>query len=115
MLGVQLQGLPEMNLENVVLENIRMEADYGMTCSDATGVKIKNLTLITKKTPVVDFKDSRDVTVDGLYTQSVVFPVIQVSGPATANTVLKNVGLTNPDKQMLIGNEVPENAVKMVK
>lgn len=115
MLGVQLQGLPEMNLENVVLENIRMEADYGMTCSDATGVKIKNLTLITKKTPVVDFKDSRDVTVDGLYTQSAVFPVIQVSGPATANTVLKNVGLTNPDKQMLIGNEVPENAVKMVK
>jgi polygalacturonase len=115
MLGIQLQGLPEMNLENVVLENIRMEADYGMTCSDATGVKIKNLTLITKKTPVVDFKDSRDVTVDGLYTQSAVFPVIQVSGLATANTVLKNVGLTNPDKQMLIGKEVPENAVQVVK
>jgi len=115
MLGIQLQGLPEMNLENIVLENIRMEADYGMTCSDAAGVKIKNLTLITKKTPVVDFKNSRDVVIDGLYTQSAVFPLIQVSGPATANTVLKNLGLTNPEKQLLLGKEVPKNAVQLVK
>ena len=115
MLGIQLQGLPEMNLENIVLENIRMEADYGMTCSDAAGVKIKNLTLITKKTPVVDFKNSRDVVIDGLYTQSAVFPLIQVSGPATANTVLRNLGLTNPEKQLVLGKEVPKNAVQLVK
>jgi len=113
MTGIFLQGLPEMNLENVQLENIHMEADNGLICSDATGVKIKNLTLITKKTPVVDFKDSRDVIVDGLYTKSAGFPVIQVSGPATANTILKNVRLTNPDKQMLIGKEVPKNAVQV--
>jgi len=115
MLGIQLQGLPEMNLENIVLENIQMESDYGMTCSDAAGVKIKNLTLITKKTPVVDFKNSRDVVIDGLYTQSAVFPLIQVSGPATANTVLRNLGLTNPEKQLVLGKEVPKNAVQLVK
>jgi len=39
LLGIQLQGLPEMNLENVQLENIRMEADYGLTCSDVSGVR----------------------------------------------------------------------------
>jgi hypothetical protein len=115
MLGIQLQGLPEMNLENVQLENIRMEADYGLTCNDASGVKIKNLTLITKKTPVADFKDSKDVDVDGLFTQADVFPIVKVSGSMTGNTVLKNLGLTNPEKQMIIGKEVPKNAVHLVK
>ncbi|MBV5314638.1 MAG: right-handed parallel beta-helix repeat-containing protein [Prolixibacteraceae bacterium] len=115
LLGIQLQGLPEMNLENVELENIRMEADYGLTCADASGVKIKNLTLITKKMPVADFKNSKDVVVDGLITQSDVFPLIQVSGPATANTVFKNLGLTNPEKQLVLGKEVPKNAVQLVK
>ena len=113
LLGIQLQGLPEMNLENVVLENIRMEADQGLVCSDATGVRIKNLTLITKKTPVLDFNNSRNVVVDGLYTQSGVFPLIQVSGQATSNTVLMNLDLTNPEKQILIGKEVPKNAVQV--
>ncbi|MBA4411194.1 MAG: glycoside hydrolase, partial [Odoribacter sp.] len=112
--GILLQGLPEMNLENIGLENIRMEAVHGMTCSDATGVKIKNLTLITKKTPVADFKNSKDVIVDGLYTQAAVFPLIQVAGPMTGSTILKNLGITS-DKQMIIGKEVPKNAVRVVK
>ena len=93
LLGIQLQGLPEMNLENVQLENIKMEADYGMTCSDATGVKIKNLTLIAKKSPIVDFKNSKDIVIDGLYTQSSDSPIVKVAGSRTGSTVLKNLGI----------------------
>jgi polygalacturonase len=115
MLGIQLQGLPEMNLENVQLENIKMEADYGITCSDATGVKIKNLTLITKKTPVADFKNSKDVFVDGLFTQSDALPIVKVSGSMSGSTVLKNLGITNSEKQIIIGKDVPKNAVQLVK
>jgi len=113
MTGIFLQGLPEMNLENVQLENIKMEADYGLICSDATGVKIKNLTLITKKSPVVDFKDSKDVVIEDLNTQSANFPVIKVAGSMTKNIVLKNLSIT--DKQILIGNDVPKDAVNLVK
>jgi len=115
MLGIQLQGLPEMNLENVQMENIRMETDYGMTCNDASGVKIKNLTLITKKTPVADFNNSKDVVVDGLFSQADVFPIVKVSGSMTGSMVLKNVVITNPEKQVVIGKEVPKNVVQLVK
>ena len=115
MLGIQLQGLPEMNLENVQMENIKMEADYGLTCNDASGVKIKNLTLITKKTPVADFNNSKDVVVDGLFSQADVFPIVKVSGSMTGSMVLKNVVITNPEKQMVIGKEVPKNVVQLVK
>jgi polygalacturonase len=113
MLGIQLQGLPEMNLENVLLENILIEADRGMVCNDAMNVKIKNLTLITKSTPVVDFNNCKDVVVDELLTKAYVFPLIQITGLSSDKMVLKNIGITNPEKQIVTGKEVPRNTVKI--
>jgi len=113
--AIVLQGLPEMNLKNIQLENVLIESENGLVCSDATGVKIKNLTLITKKTPVADFKNSRDVSIDGLFTSSVVSPLFKVSGPSTGSIVLKNIKLTNPEKQLIVGKEVPQNVVQVVK
>jgi polygalacturonase len=115
MLGIQLQGLPEMNLENVVLENIRMEAENGMTCGDAKNVKITNLTLITKKTPVIDFSNSQDVLIDGLVVKSSGTPIVKVGGSSSGNILFRNSGIANPEKQMVVGKEVPKNVVKVVK
>ena len=112
LLGIQLQGLPEMLLENVVLENIRMEAENGMTCGDAKNVKIKNLTLITKKAPAIDFYNSSDVVVDGLVVQSTGTPFVKVGGSSTEKVLFRNSGITHPETQLLIGKEVPENAVQ---
>lgn len=115
MTGIFLQGLPEMKLENVQLENIQMEADYGLVCSDAKNVKIKNLVLKTKKTPVIDLKNSTDVTIEEFISSPGVFPLIHVSGIRSGNMVFKNAGITNPDKQVVIGNEVPKNVIHLVK
>ncbi len=115
LLGIQLQGLPEMNLENIELENITMEADNGMTCSDAKNVKVKNLTLLSKKGPAIDLKNSSNVSIDGLKTIQGTEPVLKIAGPLTGSTVIKNAGLTNPEKQLIIGSEVPKNVVQLVK
>lgn len=115
MLGIQLQGLPEMNLENITLENIKMEADQGMVCNDAKNVKISNLTLITKKAPVADFQNCSEVLVDGLYSNSAVSSLIQIGGAASGKTLLKGLSLSNPEKQIVVGKEVPKNAVQLVK
>ena len=76
--GIFLQGLPEMNLENIRLENIQIESDYGMIITDAKGIQIKNLNLQTQKTPVIDLKNSTDVIVDGLKTQETSNPIIRL-------------------------------------
>ena len=78
--GIFLQGLPEMKLENISLENIQMEADFGLICSDAKNVKIKNLTFKTKKTPAIDLINSTEVTIDGLVIKSEFLPLILLSG-----------------------------------
>jgi len=113
--GIFLQGLPEMNLENIRLENIQMEADFGMICTDAKNVTVKNLTLKTKKTPVIDLRNSADITIDGLATDREALPLIRVSGSRTGNTVLKNAGITNQEKQLTIGKEVSKERIQVVK
>ena len=113
--GIFLQGLPEMMLENIQLENIRMEADYGMICTDAKNVKIKNLTLKTKKTPAIELRNSADVTINGLEVQTGTLPLIHISGSSTGNTVFKNAGLINPEKQLDIEKEVGKDLVKVEK
>jgi polygalacturonase len=113
--GIFLQGLPEMMLENVQLENIKMEADFGLICSDAKNIKIKNLIFKTKNTPAIDLKNSTDITIDGFVTSNEASPLIHVSGSRTGNTVLKNVGVTNPDKQVIIEKEVSKDLVKLTK
>lgn len=113
--GIFLQGLPEMMLENVRLENIQMEADFGLICSDAKNIKIKNLTFKTKNTPAIDLKNSTDITIDGFVTSNEASPLIHVSGSRTGNTILKNVGITNPEKQVIIEKEVSKDLIKLTK
>ena len=113
--GIFLQGLPEMNLLNIHITHIQMEADYGLICMDATGIQIKDLKLITKKSPVMDFKNSHHITVDGLAATSGTTPLIHISGSKTEDIVLKNSGITDAGKQLVVEKEVSANAVKLDK
>lgn len=109
--GIFLQGLPEMNLRNIQLENIRMEANIGLICVDATEIKIKNLTLITKKSPALDFKNCRNVHLDGLSASGGISPVIHLSGARTSKISLQNSGFTKSKEQLVMDADVPANAV----
>lgn len=64
--AIFLQGLPEMNLENVTLSNILIEADYGISIADATDVKINNIQLLTKKGKAISIYNSKNIDVKGL-------------------------------------------------
>ncbi|MEX2371690.1 MAG: glycoside hydrolase family 28 protein [Bacteroidales bacterium] len=66
MQGIILQGLPEMNVENVRLSNMIIESDYGVSISDATHVKMENIRLITGKGSALDIYNSTDVEIRGL-------------------------------------------------
>jgi DNA sulfur modification protein DndE len=100
-----------MKLENIELTNIYMDVDYGLVCIDADQVKIKNLNLKTKHTPAVELQNSANVSVDGLITAEGQYPIVKVSGSQTGATSFINAGITNPEKQLVIGKEVPQNMV----
>jgi hypothetical protein len=86
-----------------------------MVCNDAKNVKISNLTLITRKTPVASFQNCSEVIVDGLYSNSAVSPLVQIGGASSGKTLLKNLSCSNQEKQVVLGKEVPKNVVQLEK
>ena len=64
--AIYLQGLPEMNLENVHLENLTMESDKGLFCMDARGITISDLNLLSKEHPALTFINAKNVSIEGL-------------------------------------------------
>jgi DNA sulfur modification protein DndE len=55
--AVLLQGLPEMTLKNISLENVTIEADTGLFCNDAESIRMKNVHIRTPGQPAVDITD----------------------------------------------------------
>lgn len=62
--AIVLQGLPEMNLENVTLSNLLLEAENGILISDATGVGIKDVDLITSEGNALNIINSSEIKVE---------------------------------------------------
>jgi hypothetical protein len=112
MQAIFLQGLPEMNLENVHLDNIQMEADKGLTCVDADHVEINGLKLITKKLPALEFTNSRNVNVENCILPGIAGNIISINGNRTKNIFLKGNGGTGFEKLTVVGSEVDKGQIK---
>ena len=110
--AIFLQGLPEMNLENVQLDNLLIEADKGLTCVDADHVKINGLKLITKKLPVMEFTNSKNVDVENCVLPGNNGKIITINGNRTKSILLKGTGGTDYEKVTTIGSEVGKEQVK---
>ena len=92
--AIHLQGLPEMSLDNVNMEDLVMECETGLICVDANGVNIKDLVLKTTNFPAITFENSKNVAIEGLELPESDQAAIAVSGskseqislPATAKS-----------------------------
>lgn len=110
--AVFLQGLPEMNLENVEIRDMLLEADNGITVIDANGVKISNVKLITQNATALEFYNAKNVQVSGFMSHSKAPGTITVNGTKSENIVLESTEPQVLEKCTTIGSEVSSGAVK---
>ena len=61
--AIVIQGLPEMSIKGIVVENCVMKADRGISIFDADGIKISS-TKIISKSPLVRINQSKNVLFD---------------------------------------------------
>lgn len=111
--AVFLQGLPEMNLENITMENIDITADNGMTCIDANGLIIKGMKLSVKNTPAIDILNSRDIEAVNVELMPKQNNNIRITGKKSEKINLKiNGGYDTGD--VIFGEEVNKNSISIL-
>lgn len=112
MQAVFLQGLPEMNLENIELSNMILEADRGFSVIDASGVKISDIKLETKSKTAFEFMNCKNLEMKNMDYNFSSDKAIIVNGNECANISLISMDNQEIKSHVQIGDEVPDNAVK---
>ena len=110
--AVLLQGLPEMNLENVKLNDMVLEAENGFSVFDANGVTINNVKLKTETEKAVEIYNSKNIEVNGLKYQFASPSAITINGKECKNIKLVSPSGNNLKDFTEVGKEVPANEIK---
>ncbi|MGM8360780.1 glycoside hydrolase family 28 protein [Flavobacterium sp. ARAG 55.4] len=107
--AVFLQGLPEMNLENIEISNLKVKADKGFTIIDAKGIKITDAEIDLKDTAVFDVYNAKNLSLKNVEFNSTSPKAVTINGSASENIDLSTSDLS---KKTFIGAKVPKKAVK---
>ncbi|RVT80028.1 glycoside hydrolase family 28 protein [Flavobacterium sufflavum] len=109
--AVFLQGLPEMNLENISISNLIAKADKGVTIIDGTGIKISDAKFDIKESNVFTIYNVKNSSLNNVEINSTSPKAVTINGE-----VCQNIDLTsspNLSKKTFIGDAVPKKAVKL--
>ncbi|OOV18168.1 glycoside hydrolase family 28 protein [Flavobacterium sp. LM4] len=111
--AVFLQGLPEMNLENIEISNLIAKAEKGFTIVDANGIKIHNAKLDIEKPNVIDIYNGKNMSFKDIEFNSTSSNAITINGEATENVEFVPSANSDFAKKTVIGETVPKSAVKL--
>ncbi len=112
MQAVFLQGLPEMNLENVEINNLLAEAKNGFSVIDANGVKISKINIVTKNKTVFNLENSKNVELKDIQMNSTAPDAIKIGGKSSDKISLQSSSTTDFKKYTKIEGGLPKSSVE---
>lgn len=65
--GIFFRGLPEMNIQDITIENVTIQAKKGIDIIEASNINLKDITIFSKETtPVVHIENSQNIVFENL-------------------------------------------------
>lgn len=103
-------GLPEMNIENINLENAFITSRYGAEFSESKDITIKNVTVVPKEGSAYLFNNVKNFRAEELkYVMSDDAKIAKITGTNTMGLHLSGI----PQDDVEIGSEVIINEIKL--
>ncbi|BFM45464.1 glycoside hydrolase family 28 protein [Flavobacterium sp. CFS9] len=110
--AVFLQGLPEMNLENIEISNLIAKAEKGFSIIDANGIKINHAKLDIENPTVFEIYNTKNMSLKNTEFNSTSAKAITINGEASQNIELNSSSKIDFSKQTTLGVNVSKDAVK---
>ncbi|MFP3598417.1 glycoside hydrolase family 28 protein [Chryseobacterium sp. SIMBA_029] len=108
--AITLNGLAEMNLKNIVIEDSKFDTKKALTITDADGIILKNVTLAYAEGTGAIVYNSKNIDLSTVTFESQK-PSVKILGAKTGSVKLpKNI--INTKNSLTISNEVSKNAVQ---
>lgn len=111
--AAMFQGLPEMSLENVNLEDAVLEAENGITVIDGANINFKNVKVLQEKGPALTIYNTKNVDISQfVFNENDNGAAIRVLGDKTEDIKFVKSDIANPEGQLSKGEEVSADAIK---
>ena len=111
--AVLLQGLPEMPIREIELENVLISADTGLVCADAQQIKLTDVKILTEKSPVYSFYNSRNVTLQNISGSESEGVFIRLQGEKTKEIHLAGSNISRLVDRIQLTQGVQPDAITM--
>jgi polygalacturonase len=111
--AIFVRGLPEMNVKNIVLEDMILQANKGLDMTEGSDIVLKNIRLVTKEIdPVMNIHNSRNISLNKIgYSNADV--LLNVSGEKSNGISVTATDLSKAKKTVAVSYGAKESAVKM--
>ncbi|KFF03502.1 glycoside hydrolase family 28 protein [Flavobacterium reichenbachii] len=109
--AVFLQGLPEMNLENIEISNLISKSQKGFSIIDAKGIKITNAKLDIEDKNAFEIYNAKNLSLKNIEFSANSSQAVTINGEASANIDLSGSPV-NFSKTTTVDKSVPKKAVK---
>ncbi len=108
--AIFVRGLPEMNIHDINMENIEIQSKQGFVCTEGSNITLRNATLYTESTTVVEIQDSKNITIDDINTKPSDV-LIRINGNRTKDIQLLNTDSSKAKKEFELGDGVSAKVV----
>lgn len=109
--AVMLEGLPEMPIRGIVLDDVRISARTGLATVDADAITLRRVEITPRTGPVMALRDSRNVAVEGAAVAPGTEVFLRVDGESSSGIRVSGVAIKNAKKPVDTGAGVRPDAV----
>ena len=93
-------GLPEMNIKNINVDNVVISSTYGVELAESDGVKMSNVKVVVEKGPALQLKNVKNLRIKGFSHSGKTNEGLLVNGARTKKVVIKSATLNSGNTQI---------------
>jgi hypothetical protein len=114
--AIYVRGLPEMNVKNIVLENMVIQAKQGLDMTEGSEITIRNVKLLTKdEGAVLNIHNSKNINLVNVGYNDDAPVFLNVSGEKTSGINIEGIDQSQTAKKILYTYGATERAVQTKK
>jgi polygalacturonase len=111
--AIFVRGLPEMNVQDIFMEDMTLQANEGLDMTEGSGIALKNVAVYSRNTnPVLNIHNSKNITLDKVSYNNAEL-LLNVSGEKSAGIVIVNTDRSKAKKAVEVSYGAKEEAVKI--
>lgn len=112
--GVFIRGLPEMNVQDITMNNLTLTSDIGVELIDASGISFSDVKLNSRKLdPVISLENASAVSIRNLQSPDATKTFLKVAGEKSTGITVLNAGIKRDSEKIQITGGAKETAVQV--